>query len=55
MTTLQGILVSALLHKQLDLVHYVLSNNGAVIDDIVAATAVKVALLPVFEVLLSHR
>lgn len=46
-------LVSAIIHKQLDIVRYLLSH-GAVIDDSVTAMAVKAASLPVFEILLSH-
>lgn len=46
-------LVSAIIHKQIDIVRYLLSC-GAAIDDSVTAMAVKAASLPVFEILLSH-
>lgn len=46
-------LVSAIIHKQLDVVRYLLSH-GAIIDDSVTAMAVKTASLPIFEILLSH-
>ncbi|CAD6593251.1 MAG: hypothetical protein ASARMPRED_007180 [Alectoria sarmentosa] len=46
-------LVSAIIHRQIDIVRYLLSC-GAAIDDSVTAMAVKAASLPVFEILLSH-
>ena len=46
-------LVSAIIHKQFDIIRYLLSR-GTLVDDSITATAVKAASLPVFEILLSH-
>lgn len=46
-------LVSAIIHKQIEIVYYLLSH-GATVDERITATAVMAASLPVFEILLSH-